>query len=325
VRLLSWLLSYSVAMPFRRHALLLALAAMMPCLAARAEAPDQSRCTAALLNTPAAPRWCTLPPTPMPYPMHTALADVRGIHLFYAMAKGDATAAQRHSLAGLPPVILLHGGLANSNYWANQVRALVESGRDVIVVDSRGHGRSTRNATPYGYDVMADDVIALMDLLHLQRADIVGWSDGGIQALDLALRHPTRVRRIFAFGANVTPDGNTPNLDKNPTFGAFIARGRGEYARLSSTPTEYDAFVAQIGHMWDSEPHWTDAQLATITAPTIIADGDHDEAIFRAHTEHIAAVIPGAGLLILPNVSHFAFLQDPQLFNAAMLDFLNKP
>ena len=171
---------------------------------------------------------------------------------------------------------------------------------------------------------MADDIVALLDALHIARADVVGWSDGGIQALDLALRHPTRVRRIFAFGANVTPDGNIPELDHNPTFSAFIARGRGEYAHLSSTPKQYDAFVEQISQMWASEPHWTDAQLATITAPTIIADGDHDEAIFRAHTEHIAAAIHGAGLLILPNASHFAFLQDPELFDAALLDFLNK-
>jgi pimeloyl-ACP methyl ester carboxylesterase len=310
----------TLTMPRLKLLSVFSLAAFFGCTALHAEGPDQARCTAALLNTSAALRWCTLPPTPKPVGMQGHFAEVNGIRLYYATKQGSAGAAAKNHVGALPPVILLHGGLANSDYWANQIAALTGSGRRVIAVDSRGHGRSTRNATPYGYDVMADDVVALMDKLHIERADVVGWSDGGIQALDLALRHPTRVRRIFAFGANVTPDGNIPNLDKNPTFGAFIARGRGEYAKLSSTPKEYDAFVAQIGHMWDSEPHWTDAQLATITA-----HGDHDEAIFRAHTEHIAAVIPGAGLLILPNVSHFAFLQDPALFNAALLDFLNKP
>jgi pimeloyl-ACP methyl ester carboxylesterase len=286
----------------------------------RAEAPDQARCTAALLNTAKAPRWCTLPPTPKPVVgEHTGFAVVNGIRLYYAEI-GPLQA----SGAEATPVVLLHGGLANSDYWAYQIRALAPRHR-VIVVDSRGHGRSTRNADAYGYDRMADDVVALLDTLHIQKADVVGWSDGGIQALDLALRHPARVRRVFAFGANATPDGNIPDLDKNPTFSAFIARGRGEYARLSATPKEYDAFVAQIGHMWASEPHWTDAQLRSITVPTLIADGDHDEAIYRVHTEHMAAVIPGAGLLILPNVSHFAFLQDPALFNAAVLDFLDTP
>jgi pimeloyl-ACP methyl ester carboxylesterase len=290
---------------------------------ASAEGPDQARCTTALLNAPRAPRWCTLPPTPKASPLlKPAFAAVNGIRLFYAISAPTASAKPAKPW---PPVVLLHGGLGNSNYWGFQVTALVAAGHRVIVVDSRGHGRSTRNGTPFGYNLMADDVVALLDTLHIQRADIVGWSDGGIQALDLALRHPTRVRRVFAFGANVTPDGNIPDLDKNPTFGAFIARGRGEYARLSATPTQYDAFVAQIGHMWASEPHWTDAQLRAITTPVEVADGDHDEAIFRAHTEHIAAVIPGAGLLILPNTSHFAFLQAPKLFNAALLDFLNTP
>jgi pimeloyl-ACP methyl ester carboxylesterase len=74
--------------------------------------------------------------------------------------------------------------------------------------------------------------------------------------------------------------------------------------------------------MWETEPNWTDAQLQSIQAPVLVADGDHDEAIKRAHTEYIAATIPGAGLLILPNTSHFAFLQDPTLFNAALLHFL---
>ena len=85
-------------------------------------------------------------------------------------------------------------------------------------------------------------------------------------------------------------------------------------AAFRRRPGEYQAFLTQISHMWASEPNWTDAQLATIKAPVIVADGDHDEAILRTHTEYIAATIPGAGLLILPNTSHFAFLQDPGLF-----------
>ena len=107
-------------------------------------------------------------------------------------------------------------------------------------------------------------------------------------------------------------------VEKNPTFAGFIERAGHEYAKLSETPKDYDAFVAQISKMWDTEPNSTDAQLQSIRAPVLVVDGDHDEAIKRAHTEYIAATIPGAGLLILPNTSHFAFLQDPTLFNAAL-------
>jgi pimeloyl-ACP methyl ester carboxylesterase len=254
--------------------------------------------------------WQTLPPTPPPVVgEHTGHAKVNGINLHYA------------TIGNGSPVMLLHGGLANSDYWGEQVKALAPH-HMVILMDSRGHGRSTRDARPYGYDLMADDVVGLLDTLHVARADVVGWSDGAILGLDLALRHPDRVGRIFAFAANTQTSGVQDGVEKNPTFARYIARAGHEYARLSATPKDYDAFVAQISKMWESEPNWTDAQLKAIKAPVWVVDGDHDEAIRRAHTEYIAATIPGAGLLILPNTSHFAFLQNPTLFNSALLDFL---
>ena len=265
----------------------------------------------------AAPRCSTLPPMPSPVPgSKSATAAVNGIRLFYTDTG--------QSRPGAVPVILLHGGLANQQYWGNQISAL-SPGHRTIAVDSRGHGRSTRDTRPYGYDLMADDVLALMDYLHIRQADLVGWSDGAIISLDLAMRYPTRVRRVFSFAANSVTTGLIPDGDKSPNFAHFIQRAGGEYRAISPTPTEYDAFVAQITHMWDDQPHWTDAQLAGIHAPVLIADGDHDEVIRRDHTEYLAHTIPGAGLLILPNTSHFAFLQDPALFNAALLDFLDKP
>ena len=290
---------------FRRHAAtLLLLTAAMGLLWVR---PAMAQ------NPP--PQWATLPPTPAAVRTGIrARAKVNGIELFYT----DSV----RNVSRRPPVILLHGGLANSDYWGNQVRALSLTHR-VIAIDSRGHGRSTRDRRPYGYDLMADDVIALMDTLHIAQADLIGWSDGAIISLDLAIRHPARVRRVFSFAANSNPSGLIAGGDKNPNFAAFMARAGGDYRRLSSTPDEYDAFVEQISHMWDSEPHWTDAQLAAISARVWVVDGDHDEVIRREHTEYLARTIPGAGLLILPNTSHFAFLQDPDLFNAALLDFLD--
>lgn len=259
----------------------------------------------------AAALWETLPPTPPPVPgEYTGYAKVNGISLYYAV------------IGHGPPVVLLHGGLANSDYWGNQVKALAPH-RLVILMDSRGHGRSTRDARPYGYDLMADDVVGLLDTLHVAKADVVGWSDGAIIGLDLAMRYPDRVGKVFSFAANTVTSGVQEDVEKNPTFARYIERAGQEYARLSATPKQYDAFVAQISRMWETQPNWTDAQLRSIKALVWVVDGDHDEAIKRAHTEYIAATIPGAGLLILPNVSHFAFLQDPVLFNAALLDFLD--
>ena len=91
---------------------------------------------------------------------------------------------------------------------------------------------------------------------------------------------------------------------------------------MSPTSDQFDAFVEQISQMWASQPNWNDAELAKITVPTAIVLGDHDEAITRAHTEHMAQVIPGAKLVILPDASHFAMLQDSAGYNKAVRDFL---
>jgi len=257
----------------------------------------------------AVPQWLTLPPTPtLPPAVASGYAPVDGIKIWYAeFGQGS-------------PVILLHGGLANADYWGDQVRAL-EGHYRVIVMDSRGHGRSTRDAAPYSYDLMADDVLGLMNYLKIPRAAFVGWSDGAIIGLDLAIHHPDRLTKLFAFAANSDPSG-VKDVSKSPVFTRFIARARREYEQLSPTPHDYDSFLAQITKMWATQPHFTATELEGIKVPTWIVDADHDEAIRRANTLFMADHIRGSGLLILPQVSHFAFLQDPRLFDAGVGHFL---
>jgi len=256
--------------------------------------------------------WELLPDTPaLPKPDRSGMVPVNGIRLWYA--------AYGHGA----PVILLHGGLANSNYWGLQIPALAPH-YEVIVVDSRGHGRSTRNAEPITYHQMASDVLALMDALHIPKAAVVGWSDGAIIGLDIAIHHPERLTRLFAFGANSDPSG-VKDPSGSPTFATYVSRTTEEYRKLSPTPTEFSAFHEQLNKMWDTEPHFSDAQLRGITVPTWIVDGDRDEIIKREDTDHMASLIAGAGELILPRTSHFAFLQAPQQFNQALLHFLSSP
>jgi pimeloyl-ACP methyl ester carboxylesterase len=190
-------------------------------------------------------------------------------------------------------------------------------------MDSRGHGRSTRNDRPYGYDLMASDVVALMDYLKIQKAAIVGWSDGAILGLDIAIHHPERLTKLFAFAANSDPSG-VADISKSDVFNAYIARAEKEYEHLSATPTQYKAFLDQIGKMWATQPNFTEAQLRGITTPTWIVDADHDEAIKRENTEYMAKMIPNSGLLLQPEVSHFSFLQDPQQFTNDVLHFLQR-
>jgi len=253
--------------------------------------------------------WMVLPPTPMlPAATRSGLAPVNGIKLWFAeFGDGDS-------------VILLHGGLANSDYLGLQVRALQHK-YHVIVMDSRGHGRSSRTDEPLGYDLMASDVIALMDYLHIQRAAIAGWSDGAIVALDLAIHHPERIRRVFSFAANSDPSG-VKDVKQSPVFTAFMDRAAKEYVRLSPTPKQFAQFSADVQQMWETQPHFTAGQLKSILVPVWIVDADHDEAIKRENTDYIFSLIPDAEELILPGVSHFAFLQNPAMFNYALNDFL---
>jgi pimeloyl-ACP methyl ester carboxylesterase len=255
--------------------------------------------------------WMSLPPTPnLPKNGQSGIAPVNGIKIWYST----------WGPAGARPVLFLHGGLGNSDYFGKQISALEKKYR-VIVMDSRGHGRSTRDGQPYSYDLMASDVIGLLDYLKIQRIAIVGWSDGAIIGLDIAIHHPERIAKLFAFAANSDPSG-VADISKSKVFNDYINGTEKEYAALSPTPKDHKAFLDEIGKMWASQPNFTKQQLAGITTPTLIVDGDHDEAIKRENTEYMAATIPHAGLLILPRVGHFAFLQDPAQFNDALKHFL---
>jgi pimeloyl-ACP methyl ester carboxylesterase len=261
--------------------------------------------------------WETLPPMPR-LPPHTVghYLEVDGARIWYA--EWGRTSAR-------PPVLLLHGGFGNSNYFGRLIPILVEHGYYVIAMDSRGHGRSTRSAAPMTYHLMAEDVIGLLDHLRIARASLVGWSDGGCTGFDLALNHPDRLAGLFAFGANADVSGDREGFDKTPVFAAYLRRTPDEYRKLSPTPDEWDAFSAAVGKMWDTLPAFTADQLRSIKVPTVIADGEYDEAIKQSHDRYMAATIPGARLAILPGVSHFAMLQNPQEFDAAVLDFLRHP
>jgi pimeloyl-ACP methyl ester carboxylesterase len=258
----------------------------------------------------AADRWTEIPEPPaMPEPVESGTAPVNGIDMHYAVyGSGE-------------PVLLIHGGLGHADLWANQVADLMKDHK-VIVADSRGHGRSTRTDAPYGYDLMASDYVALLDHLKIDKTALVGWSDGGIIGLDIAMKHPERLTKLFAHAANSKVEGLTPTVGTDPVFGKYIENMGGEYKRLSKTPDQYDAFVGQIGKMWESEPAWTDEQLAAIKVPTAIVLGDHDEAITREHTEYLAKTIAGAKLVILPETSHFAMLQDPEGYTKEIRDFI---
>ena len=220
------------------------------------------------------------------------------------------------------PVILLHGGLGHSGNLANQIPALTAAGFRAIVIDSRGHGRSTRDDRPYGYERMAGDVVAVMDALGIARAALIGWSDGACIALTLARQHPERSAGVFFFACNMDPSGVKEIDESDPLLGRCFGRHAADYKALSVTPDAFQDFADAVTAMQRTQPTWSAADLAALRLPVAIVQGERDEFIRREHAEYLVRSIPDAALIILPGVSHFAPLQDPDRFNAAMLDFL---
>ncbi|MDO1585342.1 alpha/beta fold hydrolase [Rhizobium oryzicola] len=250
----------------------------------------------------------TLPP--MPDESETGYAEVNGIRMYYAIySKGRGA-----------PILMIHGGLGNSDVWSLQVPELMKS-HEVIVADSRGHGRSTRTSEDLNYHLMAEDYVALLDRLKLSQVALVGWSDGAIIGIDIALHHPERLTKLFAHAANVTPEGLFPDPPGPPIFPPNSPE-RLAYERLSPTPKEFDTFVAAVDKMWRTEPHYTTAQLNSIRVPTAVVVGQYDEAIRPEHSRYIAESIPNAQLIILKGLSHRAPIEDPALYSKTIEDFL---
>lgn len=274
-------------------------------LAASASAP-RSACAAG-----AAPSF-TRPP-PLPAPLMEGRVTHDGAKIWFA------------TLGEGPPVILLHGAGGDSDNFGFQAPALIASGHRVIAIDSRGQGRSTRDARPLSYELMESDVVAVMDALGVRKAAVVGWSDGAIISLIMAMKHPERTTRIFAFSPNMDLKGLSPDWMSDPGVAEAIAWAKEDYERLSPTPKDFNGLFAAIATMTETQPNYTARDLARIHGPAIaIVDGDQEDLILPAHTRYLARTIPHARLIILKGVSHFAPLQDPAAFNRAMIAFLDR-
>jgi pimeloyl-ACP methyl ester carboxylesterase len=218
------------------------------------------------------------------------------------------------------PVFLLHGGLGHGDMWGAQVAGL--SGQfQVIVVDSRGHGRSSPSRHGYSYQLMATDLLGVMDHLHLDEAAIVGWSDGANVAMQMAIHHGHRLSRVVAFGGNIDPEGL--RNESNAEFDRYVAAARADYLRLSGRGAQgFAALFNGLKTMWRTQPRFSAEELGAIRTPILVIGAEHDEVVRREHTQAIAKAIPGSTLLTLRDVSHFAFVQQPARFNEAIVTFL---
>jgi pimeloyl-ACP methyl ester carboxylesterase len=258
------------------------------------------------------PLWKTLLDVPaMPKADESGLAPVNDIKMYYAIFNKN----------GGDPVILLHGGFDCSDCWGFEVPLLSKT-HEVIIADSRGHGRSTMSDRPFTYNLMSSDVLQLMDYLKIKKASIVGWSDGGNIGLILAIHHPERVNKLFTFGTNFNLSGYKSEPVDTALTHRFMALMEVNYRKVSPTPDGFPRLREALGKMYSTEPDLKAAEIATIKAPTVIACGQYDQFIKREHFELLGKLIPGAKLVVIPNVSHGGPRQDPAAFHQAVVNLL---
>jgi pimeloyl-ACP methyl ester carboxylesterase len=163
----------------------------------------------------------------------------------------------------------------------------------------------------------------VMDVLGIEQASFVGWSDGAVIALALARNVPFRVSRVFFFACNVDSSG-TKDFEFTPVVERCFKRNSEDYASLSTTPNDFDDFAAAVGEMQRTQPDYQAGDLAEIAVPVTSALSENDEFIKLEHAKYLAASIPSAVFVELHDVSHFAPLQRPEAFNKAILEFLSQ-
>jgi pimeloyl-ACP methyl ester carboxylesterase len=240
-----------------------------------------------------------------------SIADLRGIRMYYEIhGKG-------------PALILLHGGAGDGRQFSKQV-PFFEGTYRLIVPDACAQGRTTDRPGPLTYHAMAEDVVALMDHLHVSNARVMGWSDGGIVGLDLAIHHPQRITYLVTFGANFRPDGLQPaDVAWNDTataaaFGPDMKRG---YQAISPNRAHYEEAMNKIIALWKTQPNFTTEELGRIRAKTMIVAGEFD-LVRRDHSEALAKAIPGAKLWIVPGANHGVMIDRADQVDPAVRDFL---
>jgi len=215
------------------------------------------------------------------------------------------------------PLLMIHGNGGSIENFANQI-PYFEKKYQVIAVDSRAQGKSVDACDSLSFEMMADDFNALLDSMHISSCRVLGWSDGGINAIVMAMRHPEKVKMLAETGANLWPDSSAlePHAVKELID---------EYNTLGKKPqTPKVKLIRKLAALDIYQPNIRLEQLKSIHCPVLIIGGDHD-LILPLHTLTIAQNIPGAFLWIVPDSGHATLIQHKDQFNAVVDSFFSKP
>lgn len=258
-------------------------------------------------------------------PPVTGYAPVNGLKMYYEIhGKGE-------------PVVLLHGSFMTiTSNWQEMIAALSKT-RQVIAIEMQGHGRTADINRDFSYANLADDVAAMLDYLRIRQADLIGYSMGGGVALQVAIRHPQKVRKVVSISSVFRDDGWVKEaLDAYPHITADAFKGspiEAEYRKLSPTPNEFPTFVKRVISM-DLKPYDFGAEKLKATPAPIFfihgdADGvrlDHIAEMFRLKGNEIMGDIRPRGasrLAVLPDTTHVTLMQKIDIIAPMINDFLD--
>ena len=212
-----------------------------------------------------------------------------------------------------PALVWLHGNGENLHIFEQQISYFSQHYK-VIAVDTRGHGQSTRGTAPFNFYTFAADLIAVLDALQIDKAHIIGFSDGAIIALHAALIAPERIASLVLLGANY----NAKGLRLIPRLGVLFV-----YACLSLSSL-FSAKMRSRKEIWELmvyHPNLTIEEISQITLPTLVLTGENDM-VSQHHNNEISHAIAGSRRLVIPNGDHFWMFKQPEVFNDCIMEFL---
>jgi pimeloyl-ACP methyl ester carboxylesterase len=230
------------------------------------------------------------------------------------------------------PILLLHGNGGSIENFLLQIPEFSKEYK-VIAVDSRAQGRSTDSDKEITYDLMASDMAILIDSLRLGRVDVVGWSDGGIIGLVMAYKYPEKLNKLVAVGANYSnknfmASNDHVHMNAKDTLvirsRRLVQKYRNTLERLSPNPEKIPTIRRKLKALMIKYPNFTEKQIEKISTPTLVVVGDHD-IISLDHTVTLFSDLPHAQLFVVPDATHIALVEQPELLNSVILHFLGTP
>ena len=243
-------------------------------------------------------------------------AEIEGVRMYYEIhGKGQ-------------PLVLLHGGSDSVAGSLSKQMAELAKTRRVIAPEQRAHGHTADSPGPLSYTQMTEDTAALLRKLGVDNADVVGWSDGGVIALMLAIRYPSLVRRVVASGVNVDPQGVTPEAREwaETKLESWTGPHTEYHGKVSPDgPGQWPIFMKKLKRLWLETPTPDELSfdlLKKIRQPTLLVSGDRDT-VTHEHTIAMFHALPVGQLFILPGTGHNTFRSRPEWMNAVIHSFLD--